>query len=236
MVSKEILRELNDYSLMTDKLSNAPLNKYIHEEMKSPKKNNLLVIYDEQGRELGRTHNKVVATGRVETIENLFRVYDISEKFGLTYDKPDNRISNRWISTFGVGSGGAPMAEGNNPYVVNPLATELTSPLTFRRDGQTDGNFYWDSFKKKDYSSLTLSWDKTSDDVYALAILELGENDLRGQVINEIGIYYSNHIFRNDKIINKDKFTLYAKANMQSINKSPLNNAASFRIAYKIFI
>lgn len=237
MVSKEFLRELNDFALIKDETSNSALDRYINDDMKSSKKNNLLVIYDEQGNEIGRTHNKVVSTGRIETIETLFRVYDISDKNNIIYDRPDNRTNPRWISTFGVGSGGAPMSEGMNPYLVNSNDTELTSPLVFRKESLGIDSGYWDQNKKKDFDSIYLNYDKKADDVYALLVCSFSYEDLKGQVINEIGLYNCNHTLDpSGKIIDKTKFSLYAKANMNSINKSPLNDASSFKIAYKVFI
>ncbi len=186
MVSKEFLRELNDFALIKDETSNSALDRYINDDMKSSKK---------------------------------------------------NRTNPRWISTFGVGSGGAPMSEGMNPYLVNSNDTELTSPLVFRKESLGIDSGYWDQNKKKDFDSIYLNYDKKADDVYALLICSFSYEDLKGQIINEIGLYNCNHTLDpSGKIIDKTKFSLYAKANMNSINKSPLNDASSFKIAYKVFI
>lgn len=234
----DIYLEVQDKNLMTDSLGDTSHLK-ISDQMKDTKKNNFIVLFDAEGNELGRSNNKVVASGRVESIEVLFRKYDISEKNNIIYDKPDNKTNPRWISTFGVGSGGAPLAEALNPYIVNSRDTELTSPLMFRRDGSAidPKDKYWDNFKKKDFSGIYLNWDKQVDDVFALLICELNYDDLMGQIINEIGLYYCNHIYgTGDQIVDKQKFSLYAKSNFNSIAKSPLKNGSSYKIAYKVFI
>lgn len=229
---------IEDKNLLTDSIANNSENNII-DSMKDFKKNNKLVIYDETGKEIAQTFNKVMASGRVETLETLFRIYSISDKYPeIQYDKPNNITSPRWISVFGVGSGGAPLSEGNNPYIVDPNSIDLTSPLQFRTSSVDDNKIkYYDNLRKKDFTSVYLNWDKSSDDVYALLVCELNYDDLLGKIINEIGLYTCTHIFDSaGNIINKEKFTLYAKANMPSINKSPLLNTSAFKIAYKVFI
>lgn len=229
------IRDITDYNLVTDSMGDN-IDLEINSRMRN--KSNRLVIYDKNGNILSEHTNKVVARGRIEQIETLFRKYDISEKNNIQYDKPDNKTSNRWISTFGVGSGGAPLSEGFNPYTVDPTNTELNSPLMFIKDSigaVTSG--YWDNMKKKDFKSIYLNWDKGTDDVYALLVCEVGYDDCRGDIINEIGLYYCNHTLEtNGTIIGKSNFDLYAKANMNSINKSQYDNSSSFIIAYKVFI
>lgn len=234
---KDFIREIEDVNLIKDNgVDNISLK--INDQMKDQKKNNHLVIFNANGDVIGETYNKVVSSGKVETIETMFRVYSISDKYGIAYDRPDNRTNPRWISTFGIGSGGAPLSEGNNPYIVNANDTELLSPSIFRKDNTNVGNTkYWDNFRKKDFSSVYLNWDKNTDDIYALLVCELDYNDCKGQTINEIGLYNCNHILdSNGQITGKEKFTLYAKANMVAINKSPLDNQSAFKIAYKVFI
>lgn len=237
-ISKYDIIKIEDRNLVTDSLGNkSDMN--IIESMKDSKKANKLVIYNENGDEIATSYNKVMASGRVESLETLFRVYSISEKYPeIQYDKPNNITNPRWISVFGVGSGGAPLSEGNNPYVVDPNSVELTSPLQFRTASVNDSKIkYYDNLRKKDFSSVYLNWDKSADDVYALLVCELGYDDLLGKIINEIGLYTCTHIFdSSENIINKEKFSLYAKANMPSINKSPLVNTSAFKIAYKVFI
>lgn len=234
---REFIREVEDKNIIKDEFENQTELK-INEQMKNQKKNNHLVIFNSNGDIIGETFNKVVSSGKVETIENMFRVYSISDKYGIVYDKPDNYTNPRWISTFGVGSGGAPLSEGNNPYIVNANDTELLSPSNFRKDNMSNSNsVYWDNYRKKDFSSIYLNWDKNTDDIYALLVCELDYDDCKGQTINEIGIYNCNHsLDSNGQIVGKDKFSLYAKANMVAINKSPLDNQSAFKIAYKVFI
>lgn len=236
---KDVILQIEDKNIITDKVSDDS-NLVINDQMKSNKKNNHLVIFDQFGNQIGETYNKVVSAGKVETIETMFRVYSISEKYGLNYTKPNNVTNPRWISCFGVGSGGAPLSEGNNPYVVNANDTELASPNTLRKDNIViAGNTkYWDNFKKKDFSTIYLNWDKRTDDVYAVLICELNYEDCRGQTINEIGLYMCTHVFDvdNTTIVGKKDFSLYAKANMVAINKSPRENQSAFKIAYKVFI
>lgn len=229
--------EIDDRIKLADSFERSSLDDYINIEMKKDKKDNELVIFDENGDEIGRTTNKVVSSGKVETIENLFRIYSISDKNNIQYDKPDNRTNPRWISTFGIGSGGASLSEGNNPYIVDPNATELSTPMVFRTDTNLPVNTYWDGVKKKNFSAIYLNWDKSADDIYALLICELDYNDCLGKSINELGLYMCNHILdSNDQIIGKEKFSLYAKANLNAINKSPYLDKSAYRIAYKVYI
>lgn len=228
--------EINDRLKLMDGYERDSLDDYLIEELKY-KKPNTLTIYDCDGNIIGETTNKVMSYGKVETIENMFRVYDISDKYNIQYDRPDNVTNPRWISTFGVGSGGAPLAEGNNPYIVDPNATELSTPMVFRTDTNIPTNTYWDNVKKKNFRSIYLYWDKSADDIYANLVLELDYNDCLGKTINEVGLYTCNHTLdSNGQIINKDKFSLYAKANLAAINKSPYLDKSSFRITYKVFV
>lgn len=209
----------------------------INEQMKDQKKNNHFVIFDLNGNEICRTKNKVVSSGKIEQIETMFRQYDISDKYGITYDRPDNKSNPRWISVFGIGSGGAPLSEGNNPYIVNANDTELTAPNVFRNTPLSNQTVrYWDNYRKKDFTKIELNWDKSADDIYALLICDLDFDDCKGQTVNELGIYTCTHVYNGDVISTKNNFTLYAKGNFNSINKSPLDNHSAFRIAYKVFI
>lgn len=237
MIDLDKIIEIDDRIKLIDGFERTPINNYINEDMKTNKKNNELVLYNENGDIIGRTTNKVVSSGKVETIENLFRIYSISDKNNIVYDKPDNRTSPRWISTFGIGSGGASLSEGNNPYIVDSNSTELSTPIIFRTDTNIPANTYWDGVKKKNFSAIYLNWDKSADDIYALLICELDYNDCLGKTINELGLYMCNHVLdNNDQIIGKEKFSLYAKANFNAINKSPYLDKSSYRIAYKVYI
>lgn len=228
--------EINDKIKLMDNFERDSLDDYLIED-NMKKKPNTLTIYNHNGDIIGETTNKVMSYGKVETIENMFRIYSISDKNNIQYDRPDNRTNPRWISTFGVGSGGAPLAEGNNPYIVDSNATELSTPMVFRTDTNIPANTYWDGVKKKNFRSIYLNWDKAADDIYATLILELDYNDCLGKTINEIGLYTCNHILDvNDQIIGKEKFTLYAKANLAAINKSPYLDKSAYRITYKVFI
>lgn len=236
--SKTEIINIEDKNLFTDQLGN-DVDLKINDQMKRYKKPNVLTLFDEDGNIIATTTNKIVASGRVESIETMFRNYAISDKYPeISYDKPDNQANPRWISVFGVGSGGAPLTEGLNPFVVNPNATELSTPLQFRTTTPNQQTVkYYDNFKKKDFTALYLNWDKQADDVYALLVCELDYGDLLGKVVNEIGLYNCTHIFDSQgNITDKQKFTLYAKANMVSINKSPLQNTSAYKIAYKVFI
>lgn len=228
----ETIKVINDYSIMKDTLD----EKIIHEMSKDNRnKKNKLAIYDINGNVIGEYYNKVVAKGRVETIENLFRRYDISDKNGWSYTIPQD---NRWISVFGFGSGGAPASEGMNPFIVDADSTELSNQLQFRKNFvNVNTQIYWDNGYKKDFTKILLNWDKEADNVYALLMCEFDLNDALGCRINEIGLYSCEHTLNRDGIAtDKRNFSLYAKANMNTINKSPLENTAAFNIAYKVFI
>lgn len=210
---------------------------HIYKELRNEKKNNQLVIFDSNGDPIGQTTNKVVATGKIEQIEALFRQYDISEKHNIVYPRPDNRANPRWISVFGVGSGGAPFSEPNNPYNVLSKDTDLSAPATFKANTTGSKVKYWNNNRKKDFSQIYLNWDDRNEDIYALLLCEIDYTDCLGQTINEIGLYNASHTLNDsDIIVDKTNFSLYAKANFNAIIKSPQANSSSYKIAYKVFV
>lgn len=157
---------------------------------------NFIVIRDpETNCILQVRKNLVVRSGR-ETI--------LRKVFNLPYAGEDKtKLDQRIVCSFGIGSGGTPVADPFNPIAPTPADSDMTAAVPFRTIANTDSltpadaKKYFDKrtagsdfkYYKKLFTNLEIVTDNVKDEYYIKATLDIAATDSRGALISELGLY-----------------------------------------------
>ncbi|WP_368880293.1 hypothetical protein [Proteus mirabilis] len=157
---------------------------------------NFIAVRDKgTGKVLFTRKNLVVRIGRELTLRHLF---------DLPYSSEDQeKLHNRTLCLFGIGSGGTPESDPFNPLVPTSADKDLNKAVPFRivNSGnplpEEDKKLYFDTkqnhddtqYMKKLFTKKELVVDTEKDRVYVKVTLDVNALDARGQKFSEIGIF-----------------------------------------------
>lgn len=180
------------------------------------KKHNFIIVRDpETGAILQTRKNLVVRSGREFSLRKMFNIAYPSET--------TTQLGTRYISLFGIGTGGTPVSDPFTPLVPTPADIELNSAIPFRIATTSaplttnDAKKYFDGraqsgntlYYKKTFTSSSIVLDNNNDDYYCKLVLNIDATDARGGLISELALYSAvntNNVFTAPKIATRVTF------------------------------
>lgn len=135
--------------------------------------------------------NLVVQAGREFALRKLF---NLIPSIDTTLDNFNRRV----IACFGVGIGGTPLGDPNNPIPPTPADTSLNTPVSLITTTDATSSIYLDRvtngveynwMKKKFTGSPTIVLNSTTDEYYVKVTLSILNTEVRGRNINELSLF-----------------------------------------------
>lgn len=220
---------INDGLRQTDSLSKGSLA--------SGPKRNCIDVFNSKNQHIFRGYNVVVNTGRQYTLQSVFN-HSVDPSLGR------GNLPRQWVSVFRVGDGGATLTDPFVNIQSNVDEVDLASPLIFNQQDTTltheEGNLslphYWSGTSFKDFTNITYGYDVGTTDMFMEITLKLGQSELLGQKVNELGLYLAEHTLDVDgNITNKTNFKLFSKVTFATLPKSPNLNDDWYTFVYRVY-
>lgn len=135
--------------------------------------------------------NLVVQLGREFALRKLFNIVP-------SVDSTLDNFNRRVISCFGVGIGGTPLGDPNNPIPPTPADSSLNTPVSLITTTSGTSSIYLDRvtngvefnwMKKKFTGSPTIVLNSTTDEYYVKVTLSILNTEVRGRNINELSLF-----------------------------------------------
>lgn len=162
-----------------------------------PKQNFIVIRHPETGEILQVRKNLVVRDGREFSLRRMFNIPYPTQTL--------SQLNERAITTFGIGTGGTPLADPFNPIAPTPADIALNNQVAFRTAtsgvplSAQDLERYFDantvsgttSYYKKLITGQTLVRNDAMNEIYVRLTLEINSLDARNQLISELALYSS---------------------------------------------